>query len=209
MRLTGWMLAILLGSASGAAHAADPPGLYIGAGLGRATVKLDRFPAGASNPVSFEESDTGWKVFVGIRPLPFAGAELEYVDLGHPNATLRGVVTTVEVPANAKQRGAALFGMAYLPLQPFDLYAKGGIVRLRTTGHAEAATAPVGVDLCIFVPTSIGCRPFTEDRQSTMFAWGAGAQLKLSAFALRADYERFNSADGAPNFLSVSLTWSF
>jgi hypothetical protein len=47
------------------------------------------------------------------------------------------------------------------------------------------------------------------DRTHTDFLYGAGAQLKLSALAVRLEYERIDDARGNPDLLSVGVTWTF
>jgi len=44
---------------------------------------------------------------------------------------------------------------------------------------------------------------------NTSLAAGAGAQVKLGAWALRAEYERFNVAGGNPGLASLAATWTF
>jgi hypothetical protein len=75
----GFASLCLLAGAAPAAFA-DPIGLYIGAGVGEANVKIDQ--------VGLNESHSGHKILVGLRPIAVVGGELEYVDLGHPNTTL-------------------------------------------------------------------------------------------------------------------------
>jgi hypothetical protein len=170
----------LLALAAAAAHA-DPLGLYIGAGVGEADVKVDQ--------LGFNENHSGYKLLVGLRPIPVVGAELEYIDFGHPDTALAGGGS-----ADAQVRGSALFGLLYLPLPLplLDLYAKVGFSRLQTTASAN-----------------IDFGQFHFDRTDTRVAFGAGAQVKLSAFALRGEYERFSSENGDPSFWSLALTWSF
>jgi OmpA-like transmembrane domain len=192
--------------------AADPLGLYLGGGVGRSDVAIDRFPASASDPVSFVRHATGWKALAGLRPLPWLGAEIEYVDLGHPSEVLSGAGTAADhgIPSSARVQGAAAFVVAYLPLPLplLDIYGKLGASRLRMNGDTSA-TGIVGVDTCYFDPDALGCRAFHDHRETSHAAWGAGAQLRLLNLALRAEYERFGSGDERPAMTSVSLTWSF
>ena len=177
----GFASLCLLAMAAPAAQA-DPLGLYIGAGVGEADVQL--------NQVGFSENHTGYKILVGLRPIPVVGGELEYVDFGHPSTTLAPGTS-----ADAQVRGSALFGVLYLPLPvpTLDLYAKVGFARLQTTASAHDGNAEL----------------FRFDETNTRVAFGAGAQVKISAFALRGEYERFSSENGDPSFWSLSLTWSF
>jgi hypothetical protein len=168
-------------AAAGPAALADPIGLYIGAGVGEADVPV--------NQINFSENHTGYKLLVGLRPIPVVGAELEYVDFGHPGTTLEGGAS-----ADAEIRGSALYGILYLPLPPmFDLYAKVGFSRLQTTASAHDGNVEL----------------FRFDETNTRAAFGAGAQVKLQAFALRGEYERFSSESGDPSFWSLAFTWSF
>jgi len=169
---------------------ADPLGLYIGAGLGEAQVKVDQ--------AGFNESHAGWKAMVGVRPIRVLGAELEYIDFGHPSASPFG-------PSDAHVRGAALSALLYAPLpaSTFDLYAKAGFSRLQTTG---SGTLP-GVGSC---PVSFpDCALLRFDRTDTRLAIGAGAQINVSSFAIRGEYQRFVSDLGDPTLWSVALIWTF
>ena len=177
--LSARALAALVAAGAPAAHA-DPLGLYLGAGIGQANTTVDDF--------GFNEHHAGWKALVGLRPIPVIGAELEYIDFGHPSTT------TPLGPVDAKVQAATLSGVLYapLPVPLIDLYAKAGFSRLQTS----ATSNQVG-------------GLFRFDRTDTRFAFGAGAQVKLSTLALRAEYQRFSSPFGDPTFLSVALTWSF
>ena len=81
----------LAGLPSGHAVAADFVGLYAGGAIGQSKVT-------ASAPVfagsDFKENHSAFKVMVGLRPLSPVGAEIEYVDLGHPRGS-------VKLPASA------------------------------------------------------------------------------------------------------------
>jgi len=41
----------------------------------------------------------------------------------------------------------------------------------------------------------------------TRVAYGAGAQVTIAQFALRAEYERISASDGNPDLLSLSIIW--
>src|SRR5882757_6942195 len=74
-----------LSACAASASADNLLGLYAGAGVGQSTVRSDRgfdpYYPGDSHP-----HHTAWKVLAGIRPLPFVGAEAEYIDFGHPSS---------------------------------------------------------------------------------------------------------------------------
>ena len=185
-----WLLVGTLLAACAAPAQADPLGLYLGAGLGQADTKVD--------PFRFDEHHNGWKILVGLRPIPLVGAELEYLDFGHPSTS------PFNVPADAHVRASALSGLLYapLPVPMLDLYAKAGLSRLQTTasGSVSGVSCPV---------VSPGCALFRFDRTDTRFAFGAGAQFKFSTLAIRVEYQRFASNLGDPTFLSAALAWSF
>jgi opacity protein-like surface antigen len=136
---------------------------------------------------------------VGLRPISLLGAELSYMDFGHPNSSLFGY------PANTSMRGASAFGILYLPIPIVDVYVKAGVARIHS---AVSGFAPNGDNLCVLgVPC--GTSPLQLDRTNTGLAAGAGAQLKFGPWAVRAEYERFNAAGNNPYLLTLGLTWSF
>ena len=84
-----------------------------------------------------------------------------------------------------KYTGLAGYGLYYLPipLPVLDVYLKAGLARLDVKGSL--------------------------DFQDTKLAYGAGLQLNLSSFALRAEYERFKAKGAKPSLLSVGFQKSF
>jgi len=106
-------------------HAAD--GLYLGAGVGAATVK-DNF-----NTETFDQEDVAYRAFVGWRfdqvPIIDLAVEAAYTNFGKPSQTIvqGGAAQNVEF----KLHGASLAGLLILPLGPIDLYAKGGVKPIR------------------------------------------------------------------------------
>jgi hypothetical protein len=68
-----WLL--LFAPVSALASDFNPLGFYVGGAIGQARSAYTTF--GAS-----DETRTGWQAMVGLRPLAFFGAELEYVDFG-------------------------------------------------------------------------------------------------------------------------------
>jgi len=186
----------LLGLAPGLILAAEPLGLYVGGAAGRADVE-------ATSPFGgFSEHHSAFKVMAGIRPIRFAGGEVEYFDLGHPtqNVTITafgGPSYTVGV-ADVSMKGEAAFGVLYLPVRIFDVYAKAGIAHTHSKEHR--------VIFCVdFAPPCGG----DQDRTDTGFAVGGGAQVKLGPFALRGEYERFDAAGAHPSLWTIGATWTF
>ena len=66
----------------------------------------------------FREDHAAFKVILGARPIPVAGAELAYVDFGHP-----GRLGGTYVP-NVAMKGATAFAMFYLPLPVVEVFVR-------------------------------------------------------------------------------------
>ena len=192
-------------AASLPARAADALGAYIGAAIGEGWVKTsDRFFS-APSPGAFSKNHSAYKLMAGVRPISLLGAEIAYVDLGHPHQALSNV--NLVSSADVKMKGAAAFGILYLPVPVVDLYLKAGLSRLQTSAYATEIRP--GAALCaINVPD---CARSTSHGSATdtHFAAGAGAQFKLGSWAVRAEYERFDAAGNNPGLATVGVTWTF
>lgn len=177
------------------ATAADLIGLYVGGGIGQSQVKADA-PTGAGDSSSFRENHSAYKLIAGIRPLSPFGVEVAYLDLGHPNGNLAGF------PADVGTKGTAAFAVLYLlPVPILDVYAKAGIARLQTT-----------VSGTLQGPCTPGClpgSPYRLDSTTTSYAVGAGVQVKLGAWAVRGEYEAFDTKVGRPGLATLGVTWTF
>jgi hypothetical protein len=181
---------------SAAASEFDPLGLYVGGAVGQARDTYTAF--GIS-----DETRTGWKALAGLRPIPFLGGEVEYVDFGHAE----GFAPVGYGPigggfsGTARATAAGIFGLGYLPIIPsyFSLYAKAGAERLHTSIAGFAPCAPPA--LCIGV--------WNVNHTENDFAYGAGAQTQFRRLAFRAEYERTSGSLGHPNLLSLGMTWTF
>lgn len=180
------------------ASAADTPGAYIGASAGESWVDASVPALGSPEFGSpqFRKTDGGYQVMLGIRPIAFLGAELDYLDLGHPRG---GIDFT---PVDVRMRGGAAFGVLYLPvpIPTVDLFAKAGVARFQTIVEGGLPFT------CGF---SCGAPLFREDRDTTGLGLGAGAQFRIGPFAVRTEYERFNAAGGNPSLATVGATWTF
>jgi opacity protein-like surface antigen len=174
------------------ATAADLLGLYVGAAVGASQVE-----ANASVVGDFKENHSAFKLFAGLRPISLVGAEISYMDFGHPSGSIGSV------PSDVSQKGAAAFGVLYLPVPVVDVFVKAGLARLQST---VKSTIP-GVGTC--ATTDPNCALFRLDMTDTSFAAGAGVQAKFAALAIRAEYERFDAAGGNPSLASIGLTWTF
>jgi opacity protein-like surface antigen len=173
--------------------AADLLGLYIGGSVGQSQVEANVPSVG-----DFKENHSAFKVMVGIRPISLIGAELSYIDFGHPSGNIN------VAPSNVSEKGADAFAVLYLPVPVVDVFVKAGLARLQSTINSAdriGVACAMGVRNCVPL--------FRLDSTNTSFAAGAGAQFKLSAWAVRAEYERFNAAGGNPSLVSLGVTWTF
>jgi opacity protein-like surface antigen len=182
------------------ATAEDLLGMYVGGAIGQAQVSAyadsaSFAPIASDGTGEFSEKHAAFKALVGFRPISLFGAELEYVDFGHPSGSL------FDYPANSSIKGAAAFGLLFLPVPIIDIYMKAGAARLQST---LSGIVP-------YLPLCAGCAPprFEQDRTDTAFAAGAGAQYKFGSWTVRAEYERFNTAGEHPSVVSLGLTWTF
>ena len=193
----------------------DPLHFYIGAGIGESFIDnhdngYGSYDYGAYGPYRFNSHDIAWKGMLGIRPIPYLGAEIEYLDFGHPNdySNYYGYYHQ----DNEQFRGPAAFAVGYLPLpfSPVDLYGKLGVAHLQSqinTYVPGGYSCPPGA----FCPAQGSLQPYSYryDHTNTTLAYGAGAQFNLAALGLRLEYERVSESVGDPQMVSFGVTWSF
>lgn len=190
---------------------AEPLGAYIGGTIGQGEVETNdqTFPV-FYNPGEFKQGNGTWGVVLGIRPLPYLGAEIGHIDFGSPSGnvgTYRDQVT---------MRADTAFGVLYLPLHPVEIYGKFGVARMKvdvtnTDGPFYIYNCPVN-----------GCGPVPPGpqlyatRTRTNFAYGAGVQYKfatlrapLGSLAVHLEYERFEFGGENPSQADLGLIWTF
>jgi opacity protein-like surface antigen len=177
---------------------ADPDalGLYVGAGVGQSTLKQDYYQVNSHV--------TGWKLEAGWHPIPFLGADVEYVDLGSKNVTYTSPGGTTSLSTSA--RAPAVFVVGYLPVPApwLGLYGKFGAARVQSkTDGRQGPPCSTGFEC----PAVIA--PISSDVTSTKFAWGAGAEFKFGLPGIRVEYERLNGPQGDNALLSVAATLNF
>lgn len=195
------VLTLLLAPCSAVSYAQGPLDAYLGGAIGQGQVAASVPYTSIVVPQAgtFQHGATAYELLLGVRPLPILGAEVEYLDLGHPQGDFYGN------PAQASVKGAAAFGMLYFPVPLIDLYAKAGAARLQSSA---SGFFPIGSDVCS-AAAPCGTVPFDVDRTTTGFALGAGVQLHLGAWAIRAEYERFDAAGAYPSLAVVGFIWRF
>jgi OOP family OmpA-OmpF porin len=147
------------------AIAAD--GLYLGAGIGVATVRDDIETGG-----TFDADDGSYRAFAGWRwdavPLVDLALEAAYTEFGKPSQNVAGQ------EARYKLRGPSAAGLLILPLGPFDLYGKAGFLWWSLDRDLGASSL-----------SRSGSDPF----------FGAGVGFYLWKIGIRAEYERFQIKD--------------
>lgn len=169
------------------AHAADN-GVYAGITVGQAETDVDALLDGA-----IDDSDTGFKIVLGLRPLDWIGVEMNYVNLGEVSA---GGGSPLSGGFKVEQTGVDVVGLLFLDVGMVDFYAKGGLIRW---------------DADIRFNTIFGGGRGSENGTDAVF--GAGAQLRFGSFAARLEYEKFNIDTGSfadkPQMISLGLTYTF
>lgn len=190
------------------ALAADPLGFYASAAVGQADVRSNEASLtvfGTTQGTPLNKHATGWNVLLGVRPISLIGAELEYADFGHPSNVTPLNIVNIGARTDAHPRAAILAGLLYapIPLPFFDLYGKLGISSLRTDVHTIVVCTAAPCPPIAYIP------PFALDKTTANLIYGAGAQLKFSALAVRLEYQRIKASGGDPDLLSIGLAWTF
>lgn len=217
IRSIGWAVGLTLGCGALSAQALadsgpfdiyNPLGVYVGAGLGRATLNDAQFDQYGDFFHHFDGQPLGWNALVGIRPISFLGAEAEYIDFGDTHAGIGPAFVTETASQQflggaIHDRAAALFAVGYLPLpvpwiEPFGKLGFGQIWQ-----HSSFAGTYNEQQLS-----------GSETTHPSGTAYGGGVQFHFQQLAVRAQYERIsgNRSFGGwdnPSLLSVGVNWTF
>ncbi len=138
--------------------------VYVGGSAGSTSLDAQIYS------VSFNESDTGYKGFVGVNILKFFAVELAYVDFGALETT-DSMMNTIAVDST----GWDLSLMGRIPLWKFELFAKAGLV----AWDSDASISDPMI-------------PGVSDSGSDL-AYGIGAKFKFTDhFYIRAEWETFD-----------------
>ena len=165
---------LLLGLCS-LSNAADS-GIYAGLGLGKVNASVSH---GGSLANDFKGNDVGYKFIVGVRPLDWLAAEINYLDLGNPDSG----------SYYADTNGISISALAIKNVMPMlDVFAKGGLVNWKAKISDNTTK--------LF------------DRDGTNPVYGGGLIVRLLDLSVRAEYEHFNMDQGG-NLVSASVTWTF
>ncbi|HEY6458416.1 MAG TPA: outer membrane beta-barrel protein [Steroidobacteraceae bacterium] len=220
-RTLGWLVGFtLIGSTVSVSAMADGPlfglynplGLYVGAGVGRATINQTQFDEFSDSFHHDDGEPLGWNAVIGLRPIPFLGAEAEYLDFGHSRLDaghpyLVGPTSQQFLGGEAHDQAAAIFAVGYLPVPVpwMEPFAKLGWGQIWENGHNTTLT--VNGSAVDQVTASESSRPSGA-------AYGGGVQFHFSQLAVRAQYERISGSRSFgewnnPALLSVGLNWTF
>ncbi|MFZ0500067.1 MAG: porin family protein [Steroidobacteraceae bacterium] len=216
-RILGWCLvaggALFLSAHSARAQEgptqANPLGFYIGAGLGVSTIRQD--PEADTYDLGIARGTVGGDVFAGIRPLPYLGGEIGYLDFGSTHEyeyTPTPFASYDESRLHESANAPVAFAVGYIPLQPWwDLYVKAGGARLHKSWDV-ITPGPCS--------SSYSCSAgyYLSGEDSTWdFAYGVGSQVNFGPVAWRLEYVRVNATGnqtgGDPDLLSVGVSWTF
>jgi hypothetical protein len=179
-----WIAAVLLAGASVPAWAG---GIYIGAGLGKGTIRDEPADPSGTSTFRFDSKDTSYKAFLGYRfswlPIFDLAAEAAYTDFGNPAQTTLG--QNVEY----KLHGGSVAGLLILPLGPIDLFGKAGAMEWKSEKNIGGTVS---------------------SKSGTNAVYGAGIGVKVWKIGLRAEYERFDvKAVDRAEMVSVSAVFQF
>ncbi len=177
---------LVVGNAFGAEE-----GFFIGVGGGVSTAKADAdIPHVSIGPpirIDYDEDGDAFKAYGGINFTNWFGIEGGYVQFGDTeNSTFvqfPGVANQTLAEVEVKPNGWQGFGVVYLPLGNFDIFAKvGGIAS--------------NIDVETTSTTLVGIVPVTNhsDRSegNGMMAYGAGAMWNFGHWAIRGEYEAYD-----------------
>ena len=185
----------------------NPLGVYVGAGLGVSDIRQDS--VAENGDLSMDRSTVGWDAFIGIRPLPYLGAEVGYLDFGSTHQyEYAPLAFAPESRLHESADAPVAFAVGYIPLQPWwDVYLKAGGARLHKSWDSEMPSA------CAECLSGSGVTYLSGENSNWDFAYGVGTQVSFGAVAWRLEYVRVNAtgneSGGDPDMLSAGVSWRF
>lgn len=172
---------LLILAAQASAQTADPPlGPYVGAGITRS-----HFDSSSFDLDDVDNNDNSWKAIAGYRMHRNFAVEANYIDFGKASAPAQ----PSGGPFQVKPKGFGVQAVGLAPAGPVDFFLKAGVARLDAKGNVGAVT-------------------FSDKK--TEFAYGAGLQFRLSSFAIRAEYEKYDTdVVGDLDLITLGATFTF
>jgi hypothetical protein len=160
---------------------------YAGGAIGKSSEEL--FNAARIGAGYLHAHPIGGKLLIGARPRSYIGGEFEVIDFGRGNFGASGDVSR----ASSLDIAAAAFIVGYLPLfdRQFDLFAKiGGAVYRSSYKFAGDFSNECLVNTATGICTPLSDYSTSGTTSGTGFAFGAGMQIHMGHYAIRAEYER-------------------
>ena len=205
-RTNGWLVGLtLVGSALSANAMAD-------GGLLGSIIRLGSTsgPAWAGPPstrpnlmttaiffTTIDGQPLGWNAVIGVRPIPFLGAEAEYIDFGNKRLNARSALS------GGRQHGSNSW--AVKPTTVRRRYLPSAICRCRfpgwspsrsSAGRRSGNTTTIQASTAILVNgVPVGQATAPQNTHPSGAAYGGGVQFHFSQLAVRAQYERISGSD--------------
>jgi len=174
-------------------------GPYVGAGLGYSKLDNDTLDWLGDVGASTDDSDTGYKLFVGYQFNPNFAVEAGYVDFGDFEASGADGTDSARLKLGVEGFTAALVGK--LPIQNgFSVFGKLGMVAWDADLDLDAN---IGGDAYRESASEDGTDPY----------YGIGAEYEVERILMRAEFERYDISDSGEDFeidlISASIGYRF
>jgi hypothetical protein len=193
------LLSVLLILAAGPADAGK---FYVGGSLSQSSIDISvsDLDDGSFTSGRADNSDKGWKVFVGFRPFKFLSFELDKIDVGEVTidavsaGSVMGGFVAGDVHATSDLDGYRLSAQGILPIgKKFSLFAHFGYFEW----DANSAITNDGVTT-------------TDSTSDTDEYYGAGAAWRFNGgTTLRVEYDTMTLDNTDVGIASVGLSWGF
>jgi hypothetical protein len=180
----------------------EAKGFYFGGSLGQTDAHdLDLTPIADGSVLAggTDATDTGWKIFGGLKVFRFMNAEFGYRDYGQVSflAMSDGTGTVYSagpLDALGDTTAVSVSAMVLLPAGRFTFFAKGGLARWRTETTVQHSMGNVAM--------------IDSDGVDTMYGVGLAWKLKKS-MGIRAEYERIAVTAADRDFISAGVHFRF
>ena len=185
--------------------------IYVGASGGvtnanyNATDLVNALPSYPLNDVSVDDTDNGWKVFVGYEFTANLGVEVAYVDLGEVTSEFGATIAPADLQPLLSDAaaihpymltGATLAGVGSIDITPsFAVFGKVGAFVWDAEGDVKEIGSGQLVDF---------------DDSGTDLMYGLGVKLDINPqVTMRAEWERYNADRNDMNFYSIGVEYRF
>lgn len=185
-----WAVAMALGLISMPALAADGQGFYAGAGVGQ--LGVDFSGDIDTSPISFDDSDTAFRIFGGWQFNDNFGLEAGYVDGGTASETL--VIEGTDVDFDIDVTGIDLMLRGVLPVgESFFAFAQAGVI----FWDADFKASALGVS-----------ESDSDSGEDLVYGAGIGFNLGDNA-GVRVEYMIYDISEADVDSILASIFWKF